>query len=162
MTAGPPQRRETVTIAAGRPERVPGLPLDEPITLASALHADGSTAYARDGLRSWAALEAAVGALDGGHAVALSSGLAACAAVLAQVHCRNGQARAVHAPLPRDRDARGTGASEPSTALRANHERQDGGHCMHGLTFLVPANPHPTNLCLACPLEGRRGPCANQ
>src|SRR5919199_1069597 len=85
MTAGPEHRRETVAIAAGRPERVPGGPFNEPITLASALHADGPTGYARDGLRSWAALEAAVGALDSGHAVAFSSGLAACAAVLAQV-----------------------------------------------------------------------------
>src|SRR4051794_13840327 len=85
MTSAAGRRRETVAIAAGRPERVPGGPFNEPITLASALHADGATGYARDGLRSWAALEAAVGALDGGHAVAFSSGLAACAAVLAQV-----------------------------------------------------------------------------
>jgi cystathionine gamma-synthase len=85
MTSRPQQRRETLAIAAGRPERVPGAPFNEPVTLASALHADGPTGYARDGLRSWAALEAAVGALDGGHAVAFSSGLAACAAVLAQV-----------------------------------------------------------------------------
>jgi cystathionine gamma-synthase len=85
MTSGPQRRRETMAIAAGRPERVPGGPFNEPITLASALHADGLTGYARDGLQSWAALEAAVGALDGGHAVAFSSGLAACAAVLAQV-----------------------------------------------------------------------------
>src|SRR4051812_36231040 len=85
MTSGPQQRRETVAIAAGRPERVPGEPFNEPIILASALHAGAPTGYARDGLRSWAALEAAVGALDGGPAVAFSSGLAACAAVLAQV-----------------------------------------------------------------------------
>jgi cystathionine gamma-synthase len=85
VTSAAGGRRETVAIAAGRPERVPGAPFNEPITLASALHADGATGYARDGLRSWAALEAAVGALDGGHAVAFSSGMAACAAVLAQV-----------------------------------------------------------------------------
>jgi cystathionine gamma-synthase len=85
VTSRPQHRRETAAIAAGRPERVPGAPFNEPITLASALHVDGPTGYARDGLPSWAALEAAVGALDGGHAVAFSSGLAACAAVLAQV-----------------------------------------------------------------------------
>jgi cystathionine gamma-synthase len=85
MTSGPEHRRETVAIAAGRPERVPGAPFNEPITLASALHADGPTGYARDGMRSWMALEAAVGALDGGHAIAFSSGIAACAAVLDQV-----------------------------------------------------------------------------
>ena len=76
---------ETVAIAAGRPDRVPGGPFNEPITLASALHAGAPLGYARDGLASWAALEAAVGALDGGHAVAFASGLAACSAVLAQI-----------------------------------------------------------------------------
>src|SRR5262245_22734421 len=85
MTSGPRQRRETVAIAAGRPERVPDAPFNEPITLASALHAGGPKGYARDGMRGWAALEAAVGALDGGHAVAFSSGLAACSSVLEQV-----------------------------------------------------------------------------
>jgi cystathionine gamma-synthase len=85
LTSGPRQRRETVAIAAGRPERVPDGPFNEPITLASALHAGGESGYARDGMRAWAALEAAVGALDGGHAVAFSSGLAACTAVLSQV-----------------------------------------------------------------------------
>ena len=82
-TAG--KHPETVAIAAGRPERVPGGPFNEPITLASALHAGAETGYARDGMRGWAALEAAVGALDGGSAVAFASGLGACAAVMAQV-----------------------------------------------------------------------------
>jgi cystathionine gamma-synthase len=82
---GAGRRRETVAIAAGRPARVPDGPFSEPITLASALHAGGASGYARDGMRSWAALEAAVGALDGGHAVAFSSGLAASAAVLERV-----------------------------------------------------------------------------
>jgi cystathionine gamma-synthase len=74
-----------MAIAAGRPERVPDGPFNEPITLASALHAGGESGYARDGMRAWAALEAAVGALDGGHAVAFSSGLGACSAVLSGV-----------------------------------------------------------------------------
>ena len=43
MTSVPEHRRETVAIAAGRPERLPGAPFNEPITLASALHADGPT-----------------------------------------------------------------------------------------------------------------------
>ena len=81
----PMPHRETVAIAAGRPPRVPGGPFNAPITLASALHVDAASGYARDGLESWAALEDAVGALDGGRAVAFSSGLAACSAVLAQV-----------------------------------------------------------------------------
>jgi cystathionine gamma-synthase len=78
-------RPETVAIAAGRRPRAPGAPFSEPITLASALHADGPSGYARDGLPSWTALEAAVGALDGGQAVAFASGMGACAAVLHQV-----------------------------------------------------------------------------
>ena len=85
MTSEPQHHPETVAIAAGRPSRVPGGPFNEPITLASALHAGAPAGYARDGMASWAALEAAVGALDGGHAVAFASGLAACSAVLAQI-----------------------------------------------------------------------------
>ena len=81
----PDAHRETVAIAAGRPARTPGGPFNEPITLASALHAGAPLGYARDGMASWAALEAAVGALDGGHAITFASGLAACSAVLAQV-----------------------------------------------------------------------------
>jgi cystathionine gamma-synthase len=78
-------RPETIAIAAGRPAPAPDAPLSEPITLASALHAGGPSGYTRDGHPGWAALEAAVGALDGGHAVAFASGMGACSAVLDQV-----------------------------------------------------------------------------
>ena len=44
---------------------------------------DGSRAYSRtDATPTWEALEAAVGQVEGGHAVAFSSGMAAVAAVL--------------------------------------------------------------------------------
>lgn len=85
MSASTGLHPETVAIVAGRPARTPDAPFNEPITLASALHADGTSGYARAGLPGWASLEAAVGALDGGTAIAFASGMAACAAVLDQV-----------------------------------------------------------------------------
>jgi cystathionine gamma-synthase len=77
--------RDTVAIASGRPAAVPDGPLSEPITLASTFHAGGPNGYAREGHPGWAAFEDAIGALDGGHAVAFSTGMAACAAVLDQL-----------------------------------------------------------------------------
>jgi cystathionine gamma-synthase len=76
--------RTTIAISAGRPARTPDGPLSEPITLASTFHAGGSNGYARDGHPGWAAFEEAIGALDGGDAVAFSTGMAACSAVLDQ------------------------------------------------------------------------------
>jgi cystathionine gamma-synthase len=73
---------DTIAITAGRPAAVPDGPLSEPITLASTFHAGGLNGYAREGHPGWAAFEAAMGALDGGDAVAFSTGMAACAAVL--------------------------------------------------------------------------------
>jgi cystathionine gamma-synthase len=78
----PRPRLDTIAIIAGRPARTPDAPLSEPITLASAFHAGGPTEYARDGHPTAAAFEDAMGALEGGHAVAFASGMAACAAIL--------------------------------------------------------------------------------
>jgi cystathionine gamma-synthase len=83
---------ETAVICAGRPRRGASGPLNIPVVLASNFHA-GTTAapgaeggirsYARtDATPTWEALEAAVGQVEGGHAVAFSSGMAAVAAVL--------------------------------------------------------------------------------
>jgi cystathionine gamma-synthase len=78
---------ETAVICAGRPSHTPSEPLNVPIVLASNFHA-GSTqedgrAYSRtDATPTWEALETAVGQVEGGHAVAFSSGMAAVAAVL--------------------------------------------------------------------------------
>ena len=69
-------------MTAGRPERAPGAPLSEPIVMASSLHAGAASGYARDGHPTIAALERAVGALEGGEAVAFASGMAAAAALL--------------------------------------------------------------------------------
>ena len=83
---------ETAVICAGRPGHAAGGPLNAPIVLASNFHAGAtaapgtepdSRAYSRtDATPGWEALETAVGQVEGGHAVAFSSGMAAIAAVL--------------------------------------------------------------------------------
>src|ERR1700761_1697329 len=83
---------ETALICAGRPGHSGGGPLNVPVVLASNFHAsepaapgtgEDSRAYSRtDATPTWEALEAAVGQVEGGHAVAFSSGMAAIAAVL--------------------------------------------------------------------------------
>jgi cystathionine gamma-synthase len=78
---------ETAVICAGRPTHAAGGPLNVPIVLASNFHAGGTEAdrraYSRtDATPGWEALETAVGQVEGGHAVAFSSGMAAIAAVL--------------------------------------------------------------------------------
>jgi cystathionine gamma-synthase len=78
---------ETAIICAGRPGHASGGPLNIPIVLASNFHADSAQedrrAYSRtDATPTWEALETAVGQVEGGHAVAFSSGMAAIAAVL--------------------------------------------------------------------------------
>jgi cystathionine gamma-synthase len=72
---------ETVAVQAGRPERVPGAPVNPPITLSSTYVHDARVGYGRDGNTGWSALEAALGALDGGTAVTFASGLAAATAI---------------------------------------------------------------------------------
>jgi cystathionine gamma-synthase len=85
-------RPETAVICAGRPSRAGSEPLNIPVVLASNFHAsttagpgieEGIRSYARtDATPTWEALETAVGQVEGGHAVAFSSGMAAVAAVL--------------------------------------------------------------------------------
>ena len=87
----PPARvhPETAVICAGR---AAGGPLNAPVVLASNFHAgalaapgsgEDGRAYSRtDATPGWEALEIAVGQVEGGHAVAFSSGMAAVAAVL--------------------------------------------------------------------------------
>jgi cystathionine gamma-synthase len=80
-------RRDDLTdaswvVAGGRP-RGPGDPLNHPITAASTFLSGGDHWYARsDGTPTVSALEEVIGGLDGGTAVAFSSGMAAAAAVL--------------------------------------------------------------------------------
>lgn len=72
----------TVAVTAGRPDRVPDAPLNEPVEFASALVAGGEVEYARHDARNSRAFEAVLGALEGGHAVLFASGMAAVSAVL--------------------------------------------------------------------------------
>lgn len=87
MTAEPHRRPETIAVTAGRPSAAPGQPLNIPLVLASNFRAGSLAApvteYSRDGgTPTWQALEAAVGALEGGTAVAFSSGMGAASALL--------------------------------------------------------------------------------
>ena len=75
-------RPATVVVAAGRPARSPGAGVNAALSLSSTFHAGGAIGYLRDGSTTVEALEAALGALDGGRAVAFASGMAATAAVL--------------------------------------------------------------------------------
>jgi cystathionine gamma-synthase len=72
---------DTVAVQAGRPARNPGAPMNPPMTLSSTYVHDARIEYGRDGNAAWSALEAALGALDGGWAVTFSSGLAAATAI---------------------------------------------------------------------------------
>lgn len=73
---------ETIAVSAGRPAVGPDQPLNTPIVPASSFHAGGSIEYAREAAPTTAALEEAIGALEGGTAVAFSSGMAAANAVM--------------------------------------------------------------------------------
>jgi cystathionine gamma-synthase len=86
-TAGRSYRSETVAVTAGRPPATSGQPMNVPLVLASNFRAgtpEGPvTEYSRDGgTATWRALEDAVGALEGGIAVAFGSGMGAASAIL--------------------------------------------------------------------------------
>lgn len=74
-------RPETLAVVAGRPA-APGAPLNVAPTFASTYRDGGLVGYGRWDNPTWAAFEEAMGALEGGRAVAFSSGQAATAAVL--------------------------------------------------------------------------------
>ena len=84
----------TTAVTAGRPEHRPDAPLNAPITMASTYVATGDLEYGRYGNPTWSALEAALGALEGGRCLAFASGLATVSTVLDLV----GQGAAVVAP----------------------------------------------------------------
>ena len=75
-------RRATLAVHAGRGERAEGDPLNPPLVPAATFRAR----YARnEGTPGWEALEEAVGALEGGTAVAFASGMGAIAVVLEEL-----------------------------------------------------------------------------
>jgi cystathionine gamma-synthase len=78
---------ETVAVTAGRPEHVVDAPLNPPVVFASTYvgahdTSTGEIGYGRYGNPTWQALEQAIGALEGGRALAYASGMAAAHAVL--------------------------------------------------------------------------------
>lgn len=77
-----PWAASTVAVHAGRPPATPDAPVNTPPVLSSVFHAGGVSEYARSGNPTWSALEEAVGALEGGRALAFASGMAAVAAVV--------------------------------------------------------------------------------
>jgi cystathionine gamma-synthase len=77
---------DTWVVTGGRPEPLPGAPLNAPVVAASTFVLGSERIYSRnEGTEGWEAFEAMLGGLEGGHAVAFSSGMAACAAVLGQL-----------------------------------------------------------------------------
>jgi cystathionine gamma-synthase len=75
-------RPATVAVTSGRPAHEPDAPLNQPVALASTYVAGGDLEYGRYGNPTWSAFEEALGELEGGRALAFSSGLAAVATVL--------------------------------------------------------------------------------
>ncbi|MEE4218206.1 MAG: PLP-dependent transferase [Xanthomonadales bacterium] len=72
-------------VTGGRPEE-PGAPLNTPLVPASNFLLGGDRVYSRDSATpGWEALETVIGGLEGGKAIAFSSGMAAVAAVFDQL-----------------------------------------------------------------------------
>jgi cystathionine gamma-synthase len=73
-------------VIGGRPEPVPGAPLNVPVVAASTFMLGSERIYSRnEATEGWEAFEAMLGGLEGGEAVAFASGMAACAAVLGRL-----------------------------------------------------------------------------
>jgi cystathionine gamma-synthase len=75
----------TRVVHGGRPPHESDEPLNVPITMASTYVAGGEREYGRTGNPTWQAFESALGDLEGGRALAFSSGLAAVSTVLGLV-----------------------------------------------------------------------------
>ncbi|HYH78355.1 MAG TPA: PLP-dependent transferase [Longimicrobium sp.] len=77
--------RESWLVSAGRPSE-PGAPLNVPLVPAANFIIGSGRDYSRDdGTPTWEALEAIVGGLEAGRAVAFASGMAAIASVFDQL-----------------------------------------------------------------------------
>jgi cystathionine gamma-synthase len=78
-----PLSAASIAVAAGRPARDPGAPMNAPAVFSSTFAAGGPVSYARVGNPTWTALEEVLGALEGPgcRAVSFASGMAAITAV---------------------------------------------------------------------------------
>ncbi|HUY85490.1 MAG TPA: aminotransferase class I/II-fold pyridoxal phosphate-dependent enzyme [Acidimicrobiales bacterium] len=72
----------TTVVSAGRPEALPGAPVNPGIDLSSTYRHGSDLAYGRDSNSIWEALEETMSVLEGGKAHCFSSGMAAISAVL--------------------------------------------------------------------------------
>ena len=72
----------TRVVSSGRPAAQPDNPVNAPIVPASTFHAGGQLEYGRENNPTAAALEVALGELDGGEAIVFSSGMAAANALM--------------------------------------------------------------------------------
>ena len=77
-----PLAPETLTVTTGRPDPVPGAPLNAPLVPASSYVAGGEWEYARYGNATWHAFEETLGRLEGGRSLAYASGLATVSAIV--------------------------------------------------------------------------------
>lgn len=92
MSSAEHLRTDSLVVAAGRPPRVPGAPVNAPVVLSSTYigvdepHPD-QLLYARYGTESWLPLEETIGALEGAteRALVFGSGMAAISAALTLV-----------------------------------------------------------------------------
>ncbi|KQW53569.1 cystathionine gamma-synthase [Nocardioides sp. Root1257] len=75
-------RPATIAVTTGRPPHEPDQPLNQPIVMASTYVAGGDLEYGRYGNPTWTAFEDTLGALEGGRALAFSTGMAATTTVL--------------------------------------------------------------------------------
>ncbi|RNI23260.1 trans-sulfuration enzyme family protein [Flexivirga caeni] len=72
----------TRVVTAGRPARTPGAPVGPGIELSSTYVAGAGPTYGRFGNRTWSSFEQVLGDLEGGRALAFSSGMAAISACI--------------------------------------------------------------------------------
>ncbi len=77
----PAEHIETAAVTAGRPSG-PGSPVNTPATFTSTYRFGGDVGYGRWGNPTWSAFEEALGRLEGGYAVAFSSGMGAVSALI--------------------------------------------------------------------------------
>ncbi|MEV5002495.1 trans-sulfuration enzyme family protein [Nocardioides sp. LML1-1-1.1] len=129
-------RPATVAVTAGRPPHEPDQPLNVPITMTSTYVATGELEYGRFGNPTWTAFEDALGALEGGRALAFASGMAAVttlldlvgqgSSVIAPRHAYNGTVSALA-----DAEARGrlranlVDITDTDAVVRAMHDDED-------------------------------------
>lgn len=129
-------RPATVAVTAGRPPHEPDQPLNVPITMTSTYVATGELEYGRFGNPTWTAFEDALGALEGGRALAFASGMAAVttlldlvgqgSSVIAPRHAYNGTVSALA-----DAEARGrlranlVDITDTAAVVRAMHDDED-------------------------------------